>query len=73
MEKKDALKVALSSMDLPQNGPERWKELRFLQLINDSEMYNTFSENLNNKVRKQFVSEKASEVWSEIIRKINYV
>ncbi len=43
---------------------------RVLQLLNEKDLYNKFSVNLNRKVRKQFVTENASIVWQEIITKI---
>jgi glycosyltransferase involved in cell wall biosynthesis len=43
---------------------------RVLQLLNDEKLYSKFSVNLNQKVRKQFVTEKATIVWQEIVNKI---
>jgi glycosyltransferase involved in cell wall biosynthesis len=44
---------------------------RILQLLNDSEMYKTFSLNLYTTVRTQFITQKASQVWEEIFNKIS--
>lgn len=44
---------------------------RAVQLLNDSTLYNSFSERLNRKVRMQFIVENASSVWNEILNKVS--
>jgi glycosyltransferase involved in cell wall biosynthesis len=44
---------------------------RVFQLLGDNALCNKFSENLNKKVREQFVTENASKVWNEIISKVS--
>ncbi len=44
---------------------------RVLQLLKDDVIYQLFSLNLNQKVRTQFVTAKATKVWGDIFRRVH--